>query len=444
MSGDRPIFAVAALALAAAVCEGAPAAGRGEAKLQGHATYSPTNYPTLGPTMNPTTWHPTFAPTLDPTVNPTTVSPTFAPTDTPTTNTPSISPTAAPSITGPKVRKLNFTDQKRCSLPYCDDSLEYRIKFSRRLDAECFFHTPVIPNSPLIVWGVRRRDRYEELANRIAAHHVVCCTVILEDKGDDWDYVKDMMTVANEIKAESKYSESVYVNTIGDKVGFMGVLDAASYALMTKQMWWAANEYLDPAFNYTGFIALSPEIVPGAQQSLWPNHYTRIDPPIKSDATPLLVMAGSADCSTPPKSNALRIYGKVEGCKTYVELVGGSHCYYTSNRTLVEREEGYNGWRVESYQEDLESCLMRERQCLAGRTQRQEQQCLGSGSDCAISMDPEFQRNIMGKLLGNWVRFAYLDDWEHFGYFTDEVLARKAQGHVRYFQRGCEYPNNLP
>lgn len=47
---------------------------------------------------------------------------------------------------------------------------------------------------------------------------------------------------------------------------------------------------------------------------------------------PVLVLAGSQDCVTPPSSNQLPMYNAVpSGCKAYVSLTGGGHCNFANN-----------------------------------------------------------------------------------------------------------------
>jgi pimeloyl-ACP methyl ester carboxylesterase len=47
---------------------------------------------------------------------------------------------------------------------------------------------------------------------------------------------------------------------------------------------------------------------------------------------PVLVLAGSQDCVTPPASNQLPMYNAVpSGCKAYVNLTGGGHCNFANS-----------------------------------------------------------------------------------------------------------------
>ncbi|MCB0815674.1 MAG: dienelactone hydrolase family protein, partial [Flavobacteriales bacterium] len=47
---------------------------------------------------------------------------------------------------------------------------------------------------------------------------------------------------------------------------------------------------------------------------------------------PVLVIAGSEDCVTPPASNQVPMYNAVpSGCKAYVELTGGGHCNFANS-----------------------------------------------------------------------------------------------------------------
>lgn len=47
---------------------------------------------------------------------------------------------------------------------------------------------------------------------------------------------------------------------------------------------------------------------------------------------PLLILAGSQDCVTPPDENQLPMYGAAPaGCKAYVEITGGGHCNFANS-----------------------------------------------------------------------------------------------------------------
>lgn len=49
-------------------------------------------------------------------------------------------------------------------------------------------------------------------------------------------------------------------------------------------------------------------------------------------AKPVLVIAGSQDCVTPPAGNQVPMYGAVQsGCKAYVSLTGGGHCNFANS-----------------------------------------------------------------------------------------------------------------
>lgn len=50
----------------------------------------------------------------------------------------------------------------------------------------------------------------------------------------------------------------------------------------------------------------------------------------------VLVLAGSADCVYPSRSNALPVYAAVPvgGCKTYIEFVGGNSCQFNNPQPL--------------------------------------------------------------------------------------------------------------
>jgi len=425
-------------------------------KLQAHATTNPTMKPSTTPTLNPTSIHPTLSPTANPTMTPTTTFPTFSPTINPTTANPTVCPTFAPTATGVHFRKLQFFDEHRCSVPYCGISQEYEMKFSRKIEAECHFHTPIIPKSPLMIFGHSKRDHFHELAARIAVSKVVTCLVLLENAQDEWDYIKDMHVVANEMAYESTHpplvgyppefrTQSVFHDAIGNRVGFMGVGVHASHAILANQMAVKKQypEYLNADFNYTGVIALSPTKVRGVTESLHPDVYSHQQAPNDTPGLgPILVFAGSADCNSPKESHALPIYGIPQVCKTYVELKGGNQCYYPMNVTYIMQQEGYRGWLTEAYEEERQACLLSENTCIENQQRNRAARC--TAEDCRIYMDPGLQKEIVRDIIGPWVRYVYLKEHSSFREFNQEILKYKSLGHVTYHQRSCEWSGNLP
>jgi len=332
-------------------------------------------------------------------------------------------------------------DDKRCSLPYCDWSDEYKNKFSRKIDVECHFHTPV-EISPMIIFGHSPKEHFHELCEQIAAMKVICCLVELKGSQDEWDYPKDMMHVASEMYEESTYGDSIFYNVIIPKVAFMGKGEHGSHALLTIQMSQRYPEYVDNRFTYGGYIVLSPSMkVKGVLEGLRPQ-YERADIPL--GLTPgyghLLIFAASADCVDENKSNAVPIFGQVNGCKTYVELQGGSHCFYAQNASHVVEEEGYRGFRTESAFEEREACLLRENECLS-----RDRAIEAPGSDRIISMDPGLQKQIIRDIISPWVRWVCLDENSSFTVFKQAIL-QHATDNVWYNQRSCEfsYGGNLP
>jgi len=120
------------------------------------------------------------------------------------------------------------------------------------------------------------------------------------------EFARDLAFVANQVSLLGASTTSIFYNrTSGQKV-VMGHSMGGGAAFL------AAG--LDPSF--TALITLSAaETNPSA---------------ISAAATvvvPSLVFAGANDCVTPPATNQLAMYNALTGdCKTYLEIIGGSHC----------------------------------------------------------------------------------------------------------------------
>ncbi|MCB9169361.1 MAG: hypothetical protein H6594_03305 [Flavobacteriales bacterium] len=71
---------------------------------------------------------------------------------------------------------------------------------------------------------------------------------------------------------------------------------------------------------------------------------------------PTLVMNGSSDCVAPPNDNQLPMYAALaSGCKAYVSITGGGHCYFANNNfncSLGEATCGGPGQLTRAQQQD--------------------------------------------------------------------------------------------
>lgn len=72
-----------------------------------------------------------------------------------------------------------------------------------------------------------------------------------------------------------------------------------------------------------------------------------------------LVFSGSEDAVTPPSDNHLPIFEETNSfCKTYISLVGGSHCGYIDAGTLCDFGEPFGGSLARADQQDAYLTLM--------------------------------------------------------------------------------------
>jgi len=120
------------------------------------------------------------------------------------------------------------------------------------------------------------------------------------------EYGKDLAFVSNQIYNLSLLANSIFTNRVSLMNAVMGHSMGGGAAFLAAQ--------LNP--NIKTIVTLSAaETNPSAVTAA------------TSLTIPALVIAGSNDCVTPPSTNQLLMYDALNStCKTYVSILGGSHC----------------------------------------------------------------------------------------------------------------------
>ena len=148
---------------------------------------------------------------------------------------------------------------------------------------------------------------------------VVVIWVHLENKQSSFDYIQDLLRVAFDVFYENENVHSPFYQKLSGSTVIAGYGDIADRVIWTNHF----ENFVHSSVR--GIVSLSP--------SLWR------DPTLLVTARNLrvdtLIVAGSTDAWR-PISNGRPIYTQIPSgrkshngvCKTYVEIVGGNHCYF--------------------------------------------------------------------------------------------------------------------
>lgn len=130
------------------------------------------------------------------------------------------------------------------------------------------------------------------------------------------EFGRDISFVANQIGLLGQSEPSLFYNRVADATAVMGHSMGGGAAFLAAQL----NPDID------ALVTLAPaETNPSA-----------IAAAAAVSASALVVSAGN-DCVTPPSSNQLPMYEALAGgCKTYVNILGGSHCQMADFNLLCQ------------------------------------------------------------------------------------------------------------
>ena len=241
---------------------------------------------------------------------------------------------------------MTFADVKRCEGKHCAHSQEWREKFSPRVTVTVRFPTDgavmAAGKFPLVVFGHGDHMSFLQLQEALVLDGAVCAELRMRVPARELDLAKDFYVVAHNLMVESLSASSALHGSLDGNVTFVGHREMATHALMM-----GVAEELFPSYKhdygveyegeparlaYRGVVAISPIAGGfGLQKALGPHRKNiELDAPIDSDVAPALVLAGQEDCLHAAASNAKPIYGRIQGCKTYVELLGAVHCNFPS------------------------------------------------------------------------------------------------------------------
>jgi len=128
------------------------------------------------------------------------------------------------------------------------------------------------------------------------------------------EYAKDLAFVIDQMNFLGTQSSSIFYNRVSAMNAVMGHSMGGGASFLAVPI----NSNITALVNFA-----SAETTPSAITAA------------TSITVPALLFAGANDCVTPPSTNQLSMYnGLLSSCKTYISIIGASHCQMANNNAL--------------------------------------------------------------------------------------------------------------
>ncbi len=134
------------------------------------------------------------------------------------------------------------------------------------------------------------------------------------------EFGKDLAFVINQINLLGTQSNSLFFNRVSNMNAVMGHSMGGGSSFLAVPL----NSNIKTIVNFAA-AETNPSAISAAT----------------SVTIPALLFSGANDCVTPPASNQLSMYsGMASLCKTYISIIGGSHCQMANSNTFCSIGEG--------------------------------------------------------------------------------------------------------
>lgn len=128
------------------------------------------------------------------------------------------------------------------------------------------------------------------------------------------EYAKDLAFVINQMNLQGTLSTSIFYNRVSTMNAIMGHSMGGGASFLAVPL----NSNIKAIVNFAPAETNPSAITATASISI-----------------PSLIFAGGNDCVTPPNTNQIPMYnGLTSLCKTYISILGGSHCQIANSNTF--------------------------------------------------------------------------------------------------------------
>ena len=133
------------------------------------------------------------------------------------------------------------------------------------------------------------------------------------------EFGKDLAFVINQMNLLGTQNTSIFFNRVSPKNAVMGHSMGGGASFLSVPL----NSNITTLVNFA-----AAETTPSAITAS------------TSISIPSLIFAGANDCVTPPTTNQVPLYnGLISSCKTYINVIGASHCQMSNSNTLCSLGE---------------------------------------------------------------------------------------------------------
>ena len=133
------------------------------------------------------------------------------------------------------------------------------------------------------------------------------------------EYGKDLAFVINQMNLQGTLSTSIFYNRVSSMNSVMGHSMGGGASFIAVPL----NSNIKTIVNFAA-AETNPSAISAAT----------------SFTIPALLFSGANDCVTPPANNQLSMYsGLASLCKTYISIIGGSHCQMANSNTFCSLGE---------------------------------------------------------------------------------------------------------
>jgi hypothetical protein len=128
------------------------------------------------------------------------------------------------------------------------------------------------------------------------------------------EFGKDLAFVINQMNILGTQNTSIFFNRVSNKNAVMGHSMGGGASFLSVPL----NPNITTLVNFAAAETTPSAITASASISI-----------------PSLIFAGANDCVAPPTSNQVPLYnGLTSSCKTYISMVGASHCQMSNSNSL--------------------------------------------------------------------------------------------------------------
>lgn len=216
---------------------------------------------------------------------------------------------------------ITFNDNSR------NRTIETEIYYPSIIDGEDV--ASAMGEFPVIVFGhgfLMSWSAYENFWQGLVPEGYIICFPTTEGGAgpNHGNFGEDIKFIANEMQNENTNTNSILFNAINSKTALMGHSMGGGASFLAAEN----NSNIHTLVNFAA-AETNPSAISAA----------------KNVTVPTLLFSGIDDCVTPPDEHQDIMYDSLinTNCKTQINIIGGSHCYFANNNFSCNLGETFCG-----------------------------------------------------------------------------------------------------